>query len=298
VRRDGALLAEGSRLSAPRDDPEGLFGTLEGLCADVLAAAGVGVEGIWAIGVGAVGPMEYPAGVLASLNIPAWRHGFPLRARLEQHLGRPVVVDNDAKALALGEYWQGAGQGARCLLGMVVSTGVGGGLVLGGRLVHGATGNAGHVGHLVVWRGGPRCGCGARGCVEAIASGTGIARRARLAIARGVPTMLRGAPSAAEVAEAARAGDPLARRLFRDAGAALGIGIASAAALLDADRVVIAGGVATGSGALLWDPLRQVLARAACLDFTRGLAVLPSTLGPRASLVGAAALVFLGHNSG
>ncbi len=297
VRADGTLLSAEKVPSQPRDDSEGLYQTLLALCQRVLDQAGVARAALWAVGVGAGGPMEYPAGILSTLNLPAWRQRFPLRARLQETFQLPTVVDNDAKALALGEYWKGAGQGARCFLGMVASTGVGGGIVVEGRLIHGASGNAGHVGHINVWRNGPQCGCGSRGCVEAIASGTGIARRARLAIRRGVPTSLRGAPTAVEVAEAARAGDALARQLYRDAGWALGVGIASAAALLDLDRVVISGGVAS-NGPLLWDPLYAALRRTARLDFTRNVQVLPSTLGVQASLIGSAALVFLGAPEG
>jgi glucokinase len=235
--------------------------------------------------------MRYPAGIVSPLNIPGWRD-FPLRARLAAAYGLPVVVDNDAKAMALGEHWRGAGQGARYLLGMVVSTGVGGGIVVDGRLLHGAQGNAGHIGHVVVAPSGPRCACGARGCIEAVASGPSIVRAAQAALRRGTPSELAdAAPLTAEtVAAAARAGDSLAMALFVRAGRALGRGIASAAALVDLDRVVIGGGVSQ-AGSLLFDPLRAELARRARLDFTRGLAVLPAALGRQAGLVGAAALV-------
>src|SRR6185312_15463198 len=111
---------------------------------------------------------------VSPLNIPAWR-GFPLKARLAAHTALPAWLDNDAKALALGEGWTGAARGARDYIGMVVSTGVGGGIVLDGRLLDGAAGNAGHVGHVIVEPGGRQCACGARGCLEAEASGTAIA---------------------------------------------------------------------------------------------------------------------------
>jgi glucokinase len=292
VRRDGLLMAVERCASEPRDDPEGLYRTLLALIARTLQKADVDANQLGAIGVGAGGPMEYPDGVLSTLNLPAWRHRFPLKSRLEETFRRPVIVDNDAKALALGEYWQGAGQGAHCLLALTVSTGVGGGIVMQGRLLHGASGNAGHVGHVIAQRNGPLCGCGARGCVEAIASGTGLARRARRAIRQGVQTSLSGAPSAEEIAAAAQSGDPYARQLFREAGQALGLGIASAAALLDLDRAVINGGI-LAAGPLFFEPLRETLERHARLDFTRGLQVIPSTLGLQANLVGAAALVFL-----
>jgi glucokinase len=282
----------------PAADGEELFAALRAAVDRSLAAAALTPAELAAIGVGCGGPMRYPEGEVSPLNIPGWRR-FPLRARLAAAYDRPVVVDNDAKAMALGEHWRGAGQGARCLLGMVVSTGVGGGIVVAGRLLHGAHGNAGHVGHVVVEPGGPRCPCGARGCVEAIASGPSIVRLARAALARGAPSALRGRErlTAAEVAAAARAGDPLAVALFARAGRALGRGIASAAALLDLDRVVIGGGVSQ-VGPLLFAPLRAELDRRARLDFTRGLAVEPAGLGRLAGLVGAAALVLSGAGEG
>ena len=293
VRRDGELLSADSSPSLP-NDADGLFQTLVALCHRTLERATITTADLIGIGVGSAGPMEYPAGIISPLNLATWRHRFPLRPRLEETFQLPTVVDNDAKALALGEYWKGAGQGARHFMGMVASTGVGGGIVINGRLVHGRTGNAGHVGHINVWRNGPPCGCGSRGCVEGIASGSGISRRARAAIRRGVPTVLTGDPSAEDVARAALAGDRLSQRLYHAAGTALGVGIASAAALLDLDRVVISGGVAS-SGPLLWDPLLAAFTRTAKLDFSRHVPILPSTLRVQASLIGAAALVFLGE---
>src|SRR5262249_20887176 len=128
-----------------------------------------------AVGVGCGGPMTRGGSAVSPLNIPAWR-GFPLRARLAERFGLPVYVDNDAKALALGEGWQGAARGRDNYIGMVVSTGIGGGIVLDGRLLDGAAGNAGHIGHITVEPRGHPCACGSRGCLEAEASGTAIAR--------------------------------------------------------------------------------------------------------------------------
>ena len=293
VRPDGEILASDAtptRATAPAD---ALFGDLVALCDRVLARAGTGPADLQGIGVGCGGPMAYPEGRVSPLNIPAWRD-FPLRARLAERYGRPAVVDNDAKAFALGEHRLGAGRGARCLLGMVISTGVGGGIVEGGRLVHGASGNAGHVGHVIAFPNGPPCECGARGCVEAVASGTGLARRARRAIAGRAATTLEPGATAADVAGAARRGDPLAARLIREAGIAVGRGVAAATSLLDLDRVVIGGGVALGAGELLLDPLRGELERDARLDFARGVTVVLSELGVRAALAGAATLVLPG----
>jgi glucokinase len=274
----GGALRSFAMVPTPRDaDADDLFAAVMALSE---RAAGEGSAPPVAVGVGCGGPMRFPDGVVSPLHIPAWR-GFPLRARLERALGLPTVADNDAKAFALGQARFGAGRGARCLLGMVVSTGVGGGVVEDGRLRHGATGNAGHVGHVVVSPRGPRCDCGARGCVTAYASGPSIAARAQPALGRDV--------TAAEVAAVAAAGDPLAGRLLRDAGVALARGIAAAANVLDLDRVVIGGGVSR-AGPALFDPLRAALPVWTRLDFLARLEVLPAERPDEAGVLGAAAL--------
>ena len=291
VRLDGTVVQQDSAPTNGRGTAPALYADLIALCERVLAAGGVSDADLVGVGVGCGGPMLYPEGLVSPLNIPAWR-GFPLRARLEERFERPALVDNDAKALALGEHWIGAGTRAGCLLGMVVSTGVGGGIVDGGRLVHGALGNAGHVGHVIAFRDGPPCECGARGCVEAVASGTGLSRRARAAQADGLLPGLPAEPTGADVVNAAKRGDPTAGRLAEEAGMAVGRGIAAAAVLLDLDRVVIGGSVALGAGDLLLDPLRRELASDARIEFARDrVDVRLSDLGLAAALAGAAAVL-------
>jgi glucokinase len=170
---------------------------------------------------------------------------------------------------------------------MVVSTGVGGGLVLGGRVVDGATGNAGHIGHIVVDPTGPPCACGGVGCLEAIASGPRTTDRARAAGWTG--------PDAVALAADARAGHPVAIAALARAGEALGIGIASAVALCDVSIVVLGGGLAR-SGALLFEPLRAAYAKHARLAFSREVSVVPAALGPDAGLIGAATLLLGGES--
>lgn len=237
------------------------------------------------VGVGSGGPMAWPSGRLSPLNIPGWRD-FPLRERLTQEFpGVPVRVHNDAACVAVGEHWRGAGRGVDDLVGMVVSTGVGGGLVLGGRLIDGASGNAGHIGHVVVEPDGPDCVCGGRGCLEAVSRGPAVVARARekgLDVQDGV-----------ELAALARDGDAIAVAEIARAGAAVGVGVASAAALLDVRLVVVGGGFAS-SGDLFWDPLQEAYARHARLDFLTWTKVVPAELGGSTGLVGAAALVLAG----
>ena len=288
----GGKVLSYARANTPRDaEAEGLLAFTVELAMRARRESSLEPE---AIGIGCGGPMVFPEGIVSPLHIPAWRD-FPLRERIEKTFGLPTVLDNDAKAFALGEALFGAGRGARCMLGMVVSTGVGGGLVASGRLFDGASGNAGHVGHIIVSTRGPRCYCGGIGCLTVYASGTGLAARARSALRRGGRSVLADIPApevtGRAVAEAAAEGDPLATKLMLDASYALARGIASAANLLDLDRVVIGGGVAQ-SGALLFDPLRRELGRRARLAFSRDVEVRPAELGTEAGVVGAAGLVF------
>jgi glucokinase len=288
VDRDANVVASERMATGGAASADDLFQTLLDLCRRVLSAADSHVT---VIGVGCGGPMQYPAGVVSPLNIPVWR-AFPLRQRLAEAFDLPCVVDNDAKALALGEHWQGAGRGSNNMLGMVVSTGVGGGIILDGRLLHGFGGNAGHIGHIIVWPGGPPCGCGARGCIEGVASGTGLARRLAAALESGVATRLGHGATAADIAVAARQGDSLAVELFRTAGDGVGRGIASAAALLDLELVTIGGSIALRAWDLLGPPLLAELERSARLDFTRNVRVVQAQLGDQAGLYGAALLAF------
>ncbi len=235
------------------------------------------------VGVGCGGPMTWPEGFVSPPNTAAWRSGFALGDALrDKYPGLPVRVHNDVVALVVGEHWRGAGRGVDDLLGMVVSTGVGGGVVLRGRVVDGRTGNAGHVGHLVVDPGGPECGCGGRGCVEAVARGPATVAWAR---ERGCP-----ARDGVELAALAHGGDEVALAALARAGRALGLGIVGAAAVLDVPLVLLGGGLSQ-AGEPLWGPLRETVAEHARLPFLAGLRVEPTALGQDAGLVGAAALV-------
>ena len=288
IDEDG-LVRSYERIATPRvDTADELLEALEQLCQRVLNDGG---EDVSVIGVGCGGPMRFPAGIVSPLNIPVWRD-FPLLDRLQNAYNLPCIVDNDAKALALGERWCGAGRGSDNMLGMVVSTGVGGGVILDGRLLDGLGGNAGHVGHIVVWPDGPPCSCGGQGCVEAVASGSGLARRLNLALEAGESSRLQAGGTAQAIAEAARDGDALAEKLFRTAGQGVGRGIASAAALLDLELIVVGGSIALHAWDLIGPPLEDELRRYARLDFTRDVRVVRAELGDQAGVFGAAQLAF------
>ncbi|WP_372406101.1 ROK family protein [Streptomyces luteireticuli] len=238
-----------------------------------------------AAGIGSAGPVDASRGTVSPVNIPGWRD-FPLVDEVRRLTGgHPVVLVGDGVAMTAAEHWQGAARGWANALCMVVSTGVGGGLVLDGRLHSGPTGNSGHIGHISVDLDGDACPCGSRGCVERIASGPNIARRALDAGWRPGPD---GDATAAGVAAAARAGDPLALASFDRAARALAAGIAATAALVEIGVAVVGGGVA-GAGDVLLAPLRRHLRDYAALSFTADVEVVPAMLGSDAGLVGAAA---------
>lgn len=288
---DGWLI-ESAEMPTPRDpDPERLWRALCGLLGRVLASAGVReVDGISGVGVGCGGPMEWPAGLVSPLNIPAWR-SFPLRARLRDlFAGSPVRVHNDAVCLVAAEHWRGTGRGKDNVLGMVVSTGVGGGLILDSRIISGASGNAGHIGHVVVDpEEGPDCLCGGRGCLEAIARGPALVAWAQDRGWRpGQPDA-----SARELAQDGAEGHPVGLAAMRRAGRALGIAIASATHLCDLEVVAVGGGLSQ-AGSVLFEPLQEALQAHARLEFARRVQVVPAALGGSAGLIGAAALVLAG----
>jgi glucokinase len=241
------------------------------------------------VGVGCGGPMQWPEGAVSPLNIPAWRD-FPLRDRLRARFpDAPVRVVNDAIAVAVGEHWRGAGIGTNNLLGVVVSTGVGGGLVIGGTVLWGETGNAGHLGHVVVDPDGPPCACGGRGCLEAIARGPAIVQWAR---DNGWTPTGPSADGRALLTDA-EAGDAVAVAAFERSGHALGIAIASATHLLELDVVAVGGGLAN-AGDLLLTPARAAFATHAQMDFAVRCRIVAASLGADAGLIGASALVLCG----
>ncbi|WP_040870408.1 ROK family protein [Nocardia exalbida] len=250
-------------------------------CRELLLAV-AGAEPVSAVGIGAAGPVDVRAGVTGPLNIPEWKAGFPVVAAVRELFPAATIrFAIDGACLALAEHRLGALRGVPDALAMTVSSGIGGGIVAGGKVLLGRTGNAGHVGHIVVPGWDTPCGCGGRGCVEAIASGMSSVRWAREQGWSG--------GTGARLAADAHAGDEVAVAALRRAGTALGVAIVSAAALLDVDRVVIGGGFAQ-SGAPLWDPLRAAVDAHAGLSFLHGLRVELSAITEGATLVGAGVL--------
>ena len=243
-----------------------MFEVITTLAAEVRGASGADPV---VCGVGTGGPMTRGGEQVSPVNIPAWR-SFPLNRRLTEATELPTFIDNDAKALALAEGWLGAARGVDDYVAMVVSTGVGGGIVLDGRLLDGADGNAGHIGHVCVEPDGRPCGCGARGCLEAEASGTAIAA-------------ITGRP-------AAEAPPDVVERTGRLVGRA----VATVANLLDLRLAVVAGSVALGFGEPFFDAANAEIAVRARLEFSSGCELRRGGLGADGPLVGAAAVGWRG----
>jgi glucokinase len=264
VDRSGTLRARAqvpTPVGARRDEPEALWHALADLVCQVQGQVSAG-DRVIVCGVGCGGPMSPGGETVSPLNIGGWRE-FPLRARLHERTGLPTYVDNDAKALALGEGWVGSAADRRDFIGIVVSTGVGGGIVLNGQLLEGRLGNAGHVGHVIVVPEGRHCVCGGRGCLEAEASGTAIAT-------------ITGRP--AQVAPP---------DMVERTGTLVGRAVASVVNLLDLPLAVVSGSVALGFGMPFFEAAQREVDLRCGLDYARGARVIPGGLGDRGPLIGA-----------
>ncbi|MFD8965535.1 ROK family protein [Streptomyces sp. NPDC059568] len=283
----GRILVRAQRPTPAREDGETVMRAVEEVLAEVLASPLR--ASARAVGIGSAGPVDASAGTVNPVNVVGL-HGFPLVERVALATGGlPVTLVGDGVAMTAAEHWQGAARGYDNALCMVVSTGVGGGLVLNGKVHAGPTGNAGHIGHISVDLDGDLCPCGSRGCVERIASGPNIARRA---LEGGWEPGPDGDTSAAAVAAAARAGHPVAIASFDRAAQALAAGIAATATLVEIRIAVIGGGVAN-AGELLFAPLRRSLQDYATLSFVQHIKIAPALTGTDAGLVGAAAAATL-----
>ncbi|MBE0466619.1 MAG: ROK family protein [Candidatus Desulforudis sp.] len=297
---DGEIAAE---VEVPTGAEQGYERVLDRIAETVFAVcsrAGVGPGAVSAVGVGAPGPLDPGNGVIHQAPNLGWRK-VPFRDDLGARLRFPVYLENDANLGALGEHTYGAGRGSSEMMYVTVSTGVGGGLILRGEIYGGAGGGAGEIGHITVVPRGPRCGCGGRGCLEAVASGTAIARRAQELITRGAGTEIltraggeAGAVTAATVAGAAGAGDPEARAILEEAAVHLGTGLAAVVNLLNPDLIVLGGGVMKHNWALLWDRLDLSLREQALEAAYRRVRLAPAALGDRVGGLGAVALALRG----
>lgn len=293
--RAAAMRVDGSGRILARDErPAHASDPAASIAAIGDAIDAVGIEGAVGIGVGVAGLIASAEGVVRFSPNAAWRE-FPVGPSIGARFGLPWAVDNDATTAAYGEARFGAGSGASNLLFVIVGTGIGGGIVIDGAPYRGAHGFAGEIGHVIVEPGGPRCGCGNRGCLETVASGTAIGRMAQEAAEEDPTSTLgregRDSLDARRVVELARGGDAGSLAILAEAGRRLGEGIAGLVNVLDPDLVVVGGGAAAGAGDLLLAP-----ARAACRaaieapDHRPEVPILSAALGNDAGAIGAAAL--------
>jgi glucokinase len=245
-----------------------------------------------AVGIGCAGPLDLERGlVMSPPNLPLWRE-FPLPSIVGERLNIPVIFDNDGNAAALGEYLYGAGRGLSNLVYLTISTGIGCGIIADHKLVH----RAGEAGHITVQTDGALCGCGARGCMEALSSGTGIARRAHEKLVAGRTSVMRDMVgdlmqvTAKTVVEAAQAGDDLASEIWRETIRFLAIGIGSIITMTAPHAVILGGGIVAGTGEFLLQPLRKQLHERVRIVRMEEVQILQAGLGADSGLYGALAL--------
>lgn len=291
------------RLTEAARGPEGVISNIAASVRAAVGQAGLKPQELRAIGVAAPGPIDWQRGVVSETpNMPGWQE-VPLARRLEEALGVPAYLENDANAAALGEHRYGAGKGASHMVFITVSTGVGGGLIVDGKLHRGLSGAAGEVGHMILNAQGVQCRCGNRGCLESYASGLAIAARAREAAQRGesptlgrlVQSLPEGETLSAEaVFQAAADGDEAARRIVDEAAYYLGLGMVNLVHILNPEVIVVGGGLSRQGEALL-APARRVVEEVAFEQSRRGLRIVAGALGDRAGALGAIAAMIEGR---
>lgn len=298
----GHILGKVRKPTLAEKGPEYALGLLFDMVRETISLAGVEQAAISAIGVSCGGPLDTKTGIVYSPpNLPGW-DALPLKAKLESEFQVPVTIENDANASALAEYRFGGGRGYNAVLYMTMSTGIGGGIVLDGQIYHGANDSAGEVGHQILLPDGPLCGCGKRGCLEALCSGPAIARRAQAAIRKKLTdnkastTMLTLTDGRIEdvksehVLEAARTGDALALELVSETAYYMGWGIANLVNVLNPD-IVLLGTIAIAAGDLLLDPIRETVSKFAMARPAAAVEIKPAQLGDTLGDLAAVALV-------
>jgi glucokinase len=310
LRRD-KLLSRVKLLTGQDTLPERILPCVFTAIRQALDEAGVTLDQIAGIGVGAPGPLNSRTGVVyAPPNLAGW-HNVPLRHLLEQQFHLPTFIENDANAAALGEYLFGAGRGSHDMVYLTISTGIGGGVILGGKLLQGVSGTAAELGHMTIDWHGQRCNCGNIGCLEQIASGTAIARRATIAASEGDElrafalshSTLKGSKhdeaepdpstyiSARVVALAAEAGVSLAQEIVRTTAEAIGVGLVNIIHIFNPEVIILGGGV-TQMGAMLLEPIRRVVQERAMQVPYEAVEIVLAQLGSDVGLVGAGALIY------
>lgn len=295
---DGTIRARRAMPTEAEAGPDVVLARLIDLARELMQAEGVAAENLVGIGISCGGPLDTKTGLVYSPpNLPGWE-AIPVRRLFEKAFpGVRVVLENDANATALAEWRFGAGRGTQNMVFLTMGTGIGGGLILEGRLYRGTNDLAGEVGHQTILINGPVCGCGKRGCLEALASGPAVARLARESLHYGrgkrLVEVAGGRPAditAQHVIEAAREGDAFSRRILEEVGTYMGIGLANLIQILNPERIVL-GTLAVHAGDLLLEPIRAAVTEYAWERARAVCEIVPAALGDRAQDLAALSLI-------
>lgn len=296
VGPDGQVLGRAKRSTGSGEGPEAVLDRMADCAREAVTRAALSQTDVRGVGIGAPGPLEPETGVVIfAPNLSGWKN-IPVKAAMEKRLGKPVFMENDVNVGTLGEHALGAGKGIQDLVGIFIGTGIGGGVILNGRLHRGFNKISGEIGHMTIEMGGPKCGCGNRGCLEAVASRTAISRDIASAIRKGKRSLLgkrRNIDPAdlksGDIARALKAGDAVALRVIRRAGRAIGISIVNIIHLLNPEMFVLGGGAMAFSDHLLPVILKTVKKRALPLT-ADNIRIVPAQLADDAGVLGAAVL--------
>jgi glucokinase len=300
AKADGEVLGEDRRPTEAVEGPDAVIARIASSVRAACDRAGVAVESVAGAGISSPGPCDPKRGVVTNApNLPGF-HDVHITRLVSEALGLPVLLENDANAAAYGELCFGAGRGKRHIVYVTLGTGIGGGIIIDGKIYEGASGAAGEVGHIIIDPDGPPCNCGARGCVEALASGPAIAREAKRAIADGrspIMAQLAGGarPNAELVLRAAQQGDDVARDIIQRAGHSLGIGLIGVLNCLNPEALILGGGL-IGLGDLYLEPAINTAKSAAFEQIMADVTITIAALGERSGALGAAALVMANPN--
>lgn len=296
ISREGEIV---HKVEIPSEGERGPDGVIINIIRSVKMAVkekGVELKSVKAIGIGSPGPMDTKNGIVCkAINLPGWVN-IPLRDRIQSAFGIPANLENDANAAAYAEYWKGAGQNARLMIAYTLGTGVGGGIVIEGKLIRGANDCAGELGHMTIVPDGDPCPCGNRGCLESYASANSLVRRTLDKINHGAETILRQWVSEGKsltsklIDEARLAGDAFAREAMLEAGTYLGLGMSQTVSALNPDIIVVGGGMMK-AGEILLEPARAEVKRRVFAEHFEKLKILPARLGNDAGVIGAAGLL-------
>ncbi len=295
----GAPLGLRSRATVPERGADAAAADIARMVGDsineVVGLHGGSWEDVLGVGIGCPGPLDLEGGIVIATPNLGWTD-YPIRDRISEALGLRATLENDANCATYGEWWQGAGQGAETLVGVTLGTGIGGGLILDGRIARGASGSAGEIGHTTIDLNGRRCACGNYGCLEAYASGPNIAARAREGVEAGYESVLSElvendleSITAVTVYEALVLGDKYAHEVMLETAKILGVGIANIVNTLNPEVVVVVGGV-TRAGDHLFGPLRAEVRRRAFRSAVEACEIVPGDLPETAGVIGAAGI--------